>query len=191
MWRVDYVLAGLRSPWPDAGCLPGPFRSAWPARPFFPGPACAPAWGLEEVVGKQVHRRRQRGLQGRVRGRLRAPGAQGRPALAGQRKVRARLHAGPQEAPTSGDTACTPPARGDRALLTPGGLRAERPAAPEQASRPSTVAAAILGGDARRQCRQPNRSGGGLPRTLVLEGFPGLRQVGGAPPPWGLRARLR
>uniref|UniRef100_A0A8C2SEZ5 1-acyl-sn-glycerol-3-phosphate acyltransferase n=1 Tax=Capra hircus TaxID=9925 RepID=A0A8C2SEZ5_CAPHI len=125
MWRVDYVLAGLRSPWPDAGCLPGPFRSAWPARPFFPGPACAPAWGLEEVVGKQVHRRRQRGLQGRGRGRLRAPGAQGRPALAGQRKVRARLHAGPQEAPTSGDTACTPPARGDRALLTHGGRTVE------------------------------------------------------------------
>lgn len=57
----------------------------------------------------------------------------------------------------------------------------------ERAGQPSTVAMATLGRDARRQCRQPNGSGGGLPRTLVLEGLLGLMQVvgGGLPLPRG------
>lgn len=58
VWRVDYVLVGLRSPWSDAGCLPGPLHSVWPARPFSLGLACTPARGLKEVVGKQAHQQR-------------------------------------------------------------------------------------------------------------------------------------
>lgn len=64
---------------------------------------------------------------------------------------------------------------GPRAACVP-----ERPAAPgAEASRPSHSGAAILGGDARRRCVSPTDRGSGLPRTLDVEGFPGLRQVGG------------
>lgn len=67
-----------------------------------------------------------RGLQGRGRARLRRPWGE----------VQVRLHRRPLEALTRRDPARTPPARGDSAPLTPGSLRAERPAEPG-ASRPA------------------------------------------------------
>ena len=42
VWRVDYVLVGLRSPWSDAGCLPGPLHSVWPAHFPLGWPALLP-----------------------------------------------------------------------------------------------------------------------------------------------------
>lgn len=183
---MDYVLAEL---WGPPGQMLGACQAPY-ALSGQPDGLRSCLGALREVVGKTGPPAAQRGCRAEAevpggplgpRVSLHWPGSTkcGRDSMRALRgpDQRRQLHA-------------PLPARATAPLLTPGGLRAEDQQRRERASRPSTVAAAIPGARGRQTAvPSAQQIGGGFPRTLVLEGFPGLRQVAGGRPSLGAQGQ--